>query len=55
MAKREHLVNVIKHRNIHSTVLNVKKLKNVFIPHCHVFFQLSIKIAPKTGRGDTIS
>lgn len=25
----------------------------VFIPHCHVFIQLSIKIAPKTGSGDT--
>ena len=30
MAKREHLVNIIKHRNIDSTVLNVKKLENVF-------------------------
>ena len=47
MAKREHLVNTIKHRNINWTVLNVKKLENVFIPRCHVFFQLSIKIAPK--------
>ena len=30
MAEREHLVNTIKHRNINSTVLNVKKLENVF-------------------------
>ena len=30
MAKREHLVNTIKHRNINSTVLNVKKVENVF-------------------------
>ena len=30
MAKRKHLVNTIKHRNINSTVLNVKKLENVF-------------------------
>ena len=30
MAKREHLVNTIKQRNIDSTVLNVKKLENVF-------------------------
>ena len=52
MAKREHLVNTIKHRNINSTVLNVKKnSKTSFnILHCHVFFQylLSIKIPPKT-------
>ena len=26
---------------------------HVFIPHCHVFIQLPIKIAPKTGSGRT--
>ena len=26
---------------------------HVFIPHCHVFIQESIKIAPKTGSGRT--
>ena len=30
MAKREHLVNTIEHRNVNSTVLKVKKLENVF-------------------------
>ena len=25
----------------------------MFIPHCHMFIQLSIKVVPKTGRGCT--
>ena len=51
--KREHLVDTIKQKH-KLAVLNAKNLKtHVFIPLCHMFIQLSIKIAPKTGSGDT--
>ena len=47
MSRNRPLIDAIKHGNIDSTGLNAKDSK-------HVFTQLSIEIAPKTGSGDTV-
>ena len=57
MAKREHLVNSIKHRNINSTVLNVKKTRKrlliFFTVTCSFNIYCQSKFHPKP-RGEAL-